>query len=563
MNRNVAFRLDQIAALYPDQIAIAEPVGKYRKGSYQPSTDREYQTLTFAELDDLSSRLAAGFQQMGMGQGHRIAMLVPFGAEFIVLVFALLKAGVTLVLIDPGMGRKNLVRCLSAANPDGFVAIPMAHYVRLLLKPKFPKAILNVTAGTTGRFLPKVTTEDLKTTNRELLDLGEAELTDPAAIIFTTGSTGPPKGVLYTHQTFNHQVDQIQHHYGIEPGGRDLSGFPLFGLFNALMGTTTIVPDMDPTRPANVEPQRLLDAMAQWKVNQAFGSPALWTRVGRYCEQEKVKIPTLNLILSAGAPVPPQVLRAMRDATPEDAHMFTPYGATEALPVASIESREVLRETAKAYFQGQGTCVGKRFDGIRWKVIEISDGPITDWKHRREVGIGEIGELMVCGPVVSTHYATRREQDLLHKVQDAQGTVWHRMGDVGYLDEQDRFWFCGRKSQRVESGTEVWFTDPCEGIVNADDHVRRSALVGIQSPTVPEDDRVPIMVLEPWDRASTKGEARKLLVQKIHSRLQEHRITSAIQHVLVYPREFPTDIRHNAKIFREKLAVWAKKQRLS
>ncbi len=242
------------------------------------------------------------------------------------------------------MGRRNLINCLEQTQPDGFVAIPLAQLVRMCLPHRFPTARFNVTVGRRLGILPAPTLLQLERTPSSLYEPPELELSSPAAIIFTTGSTGPPKGVLYTHRTFNSQVDQLVAHYGIQPGGKDLSGFPLFGLFNAVMGTTTIIPDMDPTRPADVDPPRLLDAIDQWQVTQAFGSPALWTAVGRYCVEHGRRVPTLRRVLSAGAPVPPNVLESMRVAIHPEGEMFTPYGATEALPIASIESREVLEE---------------------------------------------------------------------------------------------------------------------------------------------------------------------------------------------------------------------------
>jgi acyl-CoA synthetase (AMP-forming)/AMP-acid ligase II len=378
-------------------------------------------------------------------------------------------------------------------------------------------------------------------------------LDDPAAIIFTTGSTGPPKGVLYTHRTFNNQIDQLVEHYSIAPGGRDLSAFPLFGLFNAVMGVTTIVPDMDPTRPADVEPPRLLDAIDQWQVNQSFGSPALWTRVGRHCKDVGRKVPSLKRVFSAGAPVAPRVLewvRAMMDPVGE---VFTPYGATEALPVASIESRQVLTETAKFHAQGKGVCVGNRFSGIEWRVIKIVDGPIEDIHLVQELVPGEIGELMVRGAVVSRQYVTRPEQNALHKVHDGD-TVWHRMGDVGYLDDRDRFWFCGRKSHRVQSEKGDVFTEPCEAIINTHPSIYRSALV-------PLGDRPysrPVMVVEPWPEHRPKGPGERQLLDQLRQLAKQHEATSAIEDFLVYPTRLPTDIRHNAKIFREKLVPWVR-----
>ena len=385
------------------------------------------------------------------------------------------------------------------------------------------------------------------------LRLPNTKLDDPAAIIFTTGSTGPPKGVLYTHGTFNAQIDQVAGHYGIQPGGRDLSCFPLFGLFNAVMGTTTILPDMNPIRPADVDPIRLLDAIDQWQINQSFGSPALWTKVGGFCTNSGRRVESLKCVLSAGAPVPSRVLEQVRKAMHVEGCMYTPYGATEALPIASIESRTVLQETAWQTQKGAGTCVGNKFSGIRWRVIAIDDRPIRHIDGAKEMPLGEIGELMVRGAVVSKQYVTREDQNAIHKVKDGED-VWHRMGDVGYLDEQGRFWFCGRKSHRVISGDRVLYTETVEAIANSHPEVYRSALIG----TGDRFSQSPMVILEPWPK---KTHGRKLndaqLSQAVVEQLQDNPRSSHLKRVVVYPGKLPTDIRHNSKIFREKLTDWA------
>ncbi|MCA9127012.1 MAG: AMP-binding protein [Planctomycetales bacterium] len=550
-NGNIALRLRTVAARFPGQLALARPLGK--KPS---STNRNYETQTFAELELETSSIAAGLQAMGVQPAMRIVMLVKFGADFISLVFSLLKTGAVVVLVDPGMGRKNLLSCLEQVNPDGFVAIPAAHVVRMAMRHRFPKARLNVTVGPRLGFLPKPTLAQLAGTPSSLYQAPDITLDSPAAIIFTTGSTGPPKGVLYTHRTFNAQVDQLVEHYGIQPGGKDLSAFPLFGLFNAVMGTTTVIPDMDPTRPADVDPPRLLDAIDQWQVNQAFGSPALWTTVGRWAMQEGRRVTSLRRIFSAGAPVPAWVLESMRKVMADDGEMFTPYGATEALPVASIESREVLGETAKLCSQGRGTCVGRRFSGIQWKVIAIDDGPIADISQIRELPNGQIGELMVSGPVVTRQYVTRTDQNALHKVRDGDN-VWHRMGDVGYLDAHDRFWCCGRKSHRVRTTKGDMYTEPCEAIYNTHPHIHRSALVGVG----PIGEQTPVLVAEPWPEHSPGDSvSADQLTAQLRGLGREHELIRDIEQVLLYPGKLPTDIRHNSKIFREQIAPWAESQ---
>jgi len=549
MEFNVGRKLTAHATSSPNQIAIASPLGSHRQG-----TNRNYQTVSFRDLDERSSSIAAGLQAMGIGPGKRIALLVRFGEDFITLVFALLKTGATIVLIDPGMGKKNLIRCLAAAEPDGFVAIPQAHAILWWYAKFFPKATLNVTVGGRYGFCPSPTLEQLEgfsANNYRPVDRTES---DPASIIFTTGSTGPPKGVLYTHGTFHHQIQQLVARYAIIPGGMDLSCFPLFGLFNAVMGTTTILPDMNPIRPADVDPPRLLDAVDQWSINQSFGSPALWTAVGNHCQSNGRKVASLKLILSAGAPVAPRILRWMRAAMHDDGQVHTPYGATEALPIASIESREVLGETAAMAEQGRGTCVGQRFSGIEWRVIEINDGPIPTLDQTRELPRGEIGELMVTGPVISPEYMTRKDQNAMHKVFDG-ARIWHRMGDVGYLDDRNRFWYCGRKSHRVRMSNQTLYTEPCEAIMNTHPSVYRTALVGIGDPGFQR----PISIVETWPgkRPKPNSAAERALLVELKQLAQAHVTTAPLDEFLLYPGRLPTDIRHNSKIFREQLAPWA------
>lgn len=561
---NIGWELTRVANDSPDNIAVVEPAG--RDGNHK----RKYNSVTFRELDEDSSRIAAGLREFGVQPGMRLALLVKPGIDFVSLVFALFKAGVVTILIDPGMGRDNLVKCLEEAKPEGFVAIPLAQAVRCVKRRRFPLAKFNVTVGRRW-FWGGTTLRKLRRTIRKLEPI-ETDDRDPAAIIFTTGSTGPPKGVLYRHGNFANQVTQIRDRYQIQPGEVDLPGFPLFGLFNSAMGVTTVFPEMDFTRPADVNPTFVLEHVRDWQPTQSFGSPALWNTVGKYFEKQNQpdKLASVKRVLSAGAPVPPHVLARVRAAIADDGEIHTPYGATEALPVASISASEVLGETAEKSAHGAGTCVGRRFDGIQWRVIRITDKPIANIDQAEELPRGETGELIVQGPVVTTEYVTRTDANALAKISDGDG-FWHRMGDCGYLDDQDRFWFCGRKSHRILTRNGTMFTVPCEAIANGHPRVYRSALVGIEVAKASNDSseegngtggKTPVMIVEAWPehKAGNAAEQTRLL-DEVHARLAESWLTNSIErgHVLLHP-SFPVDIRHNAKIFREKLAPWASEQ---
>jgi acyl-CoA synthetase (AMP-forming)/AMP-acid ligase II len=542
---NVAWRLRQTAEANPHGLGVAEPLKKWIEGK------RQYNRVSFQELDDDSTLLAAGLHAAGAKPGTRMALMVRPGIDFISCVFAMLKAGVVMVLIDPGMGRKNMLKCLEEVQPEGFVAIPLAHAMRVLMKRRFPKAKINVTVGRRW-FWGGWTIKQLRNRKLDNWQLPQTLATDPAAIIFTTGSTGPPKGVLYRHGNFYHQVTEIQARYDIQPGETDLPGFPLFALFNCAMGVSTVIPDMDPTRPAEVNPRNIIDPVADFEISQAFGSPALWNTVSRYCEANEVTMPTLKRVLSAGAPVPPHVIQRVRNSIAPDGDIHTPYGATESLPVASISGSEVLGETAAQTKIGKGVCVGAKFPGIQWRVINIDDGPIEKLVDAKEVARGQIGELMVQGDVVTWQYVTRTDANPLHKIYDDE-KVWHRMGDVGYLDDQDRFWFCGRKAHRIRAAEGDMFTIPCEAIFNEHQHVYRSALVGVGE----IGKEKPVLIAEPWPEHRPQNESEKQILQnELLELAQSNPLTAAIETILIH-KSLPVDIRHNSKIFREQLKTWA------
>jgi acyl-CoA synthetase (AMP-forming)/AMP-acid ligase II len=582
---NVAARLSEMAQAMSNAIALVEPLGYDNQGR------RRYRHFTFGQLDQDSDQIAQGLRQMGVVPGTRLALLVPPGIDFVSLVFGLLKAGAVSILIDPGMGRANLIQCLQEAEPQGFIGTALVQAIRVFLRRRFPRARFNVTVGRRW-FWGGATLEQFRSRAPSDHSPAPTNADDPAAIIFTTGSTGPPKGVLFTHGNFDAQVEQLRDAYQIRPGEVDLPAFPLFGLFNCALGVTAVIPDMDPSRPAQVDPVKIVEAVRDWKVTQTFGSPAIWNRVGQYCQEHDIQLSTLRRVLSAGAPVSAEVLGRMKACIHPEGEIHTPYGATEALPVATISASEVLRETAEQTRQGAGACVGRKFPGIHWKVIRIVDGPIVSIDDIEELPPGEIGELIVRGPQVTKSYVTRVEANATAKIlwfsrdpnsdktddkssfsRDPQGSafrpdwaptegwprsectkeVWHRMGDAGYFDPQDRFWFCGRVAHRVITADGPLYTICCEAIFNRHPDIFRSALVGVGRAR----HQRPVIILQPKPgKMPANAAAEKSLLDEIRLLAQGSPLTKSIRDFLFHPA-FPVDIRHNAKIFREKLALWA------
>jgi acyl-CoA synthetase (AMP-forming)/AMP-acid ligase II len=280
-----------------------------------------------------------------------------------------------------------------------------------------------------------------------------------------------------------------------------------------------------------------------------FGSPALLDTVGRWGAARGVRLPTVRHVISAGAPVSPEIIERFQRMLPDGASIHTPYGATESLPVATISSHEILGETRNATDRGAGTCVGRPVPSIEATLIRIDDGPIAEWNDGLLVADGEIGEIVVKGRQVTREYYNAPEHNRLAKIADSGG-VRHRMGDLGYVDDAGRLWFCGRKSQRVRTPSGTLFTEPCEAVFNAHPAVFRSALVGVGAPGA----QLPVLCveLEKHVRRRQRGRVRRELM----ARAQEFEHTSEIETVLFHPG-FPVDIRHNAKIGRGALAAWA------
>ncbi len=514
---------------------------------------RTGERISFAELNGRADAYANYFATNGLGPGDVTILMVTPSVDFICLTLALFKIGTPIVLIDPGMGYKNLLRCIERVSPEFLVGIPKAILFSKVFSKPFHTVKKSFCCGNSLGLLGLDITKDIHETGLEY-PVYQPSTTDLAAIIFTTGSTGPPKGVCYEHSVFSAQLRLIKEYYTIGSNDVDQPAFPLFALFSAALGACSVIPDMDPTKPANVDPRKFVASIQKNQVTYSFGSPAIWNVVSRYCLDHGIVLGSVRKVLMAGAPVPYELMKRVRNILPADAKVFTPYGATESLPIVSIEGGEVVSETWKQSRLGKGTCVGRPLPGIDIKIIEISDGPLTELTENMMVDTGKIGEIIVRGDVVTKAYLNNPEETTLAKMKDGD-TFWHRMGDVGYLDDANRLWFCGRRAHRVVTKSQTLFSVPCEAIINEHPDVYRSALVGIHGCDA-EKTIIPVIIVEP--KKDGRGNNKKL-IEEVKKRAGQSELTQEIEHFLVH-KNFPVDIRHNAKIFREKLALWAQKK---
>jgi olefin beta-lactone synthetase len=536
-NANVARHLRQHARERPLAAAIRTPV------SVGPGGEVAHHTLGFGELDPLTDAAARIFRRAGIRPGTRTLLALNPGEPLVVGLYGLLKAGAVPVLIDPGMGFRAALACVERTRPQALVGTLKATLLSRLPLRALGSLAVRVTLGT-----GTLRRELARARHGEADPLHAAGPDDLAAILFTSGSTGSPKGVRYTHGMLEAQLGLIRSTFGMGCGDIDLPLLPAFSAFNPALGVTTVTPLINPAKPAACDPMPLLEAIRGEKVTTSFGSPTLWDILARAAEVRRLTLPSLRLILTAGAPVPPGLVARLARVAP-NATVHTPYGATECLPVSSVTGAEILRETGEAARLGRGTCVGRPVGGVRIRVVREHDGPLSSPDSAEGCASGEVGEVLVTGPTVTREYDHLPEATRLAKCVDAQGCTWHRMGDLGTLDAKGRLWFHGRRVEALRTSQGRLTTESVEPSFADHPAVARCALVGIG----PRGRQEAALVVQPRRMPARDIEARNLAAE-----LRHHAAANPLSlrvRWVVFQASLPVDVRHNAKVHRLRLAA--------
>ncbi len=577
---SVAGWLERNARAFPDKPAVIHPDRRGPAG---------YRTITYGELQRTVEELARGFRRAGITRGTRTVLMAPPGPELFALCFALFRVGAVPVVVDPGMGVRRMLHCYRAVGAEAFIGPPLAQLVRVLGRRTFAAVRVPVTLGR-RRLGRGHTLTALRTTPATGSRADAAAPTggdDLLMIGFTTGSTGPAKGVEYTHRMALSIARQIEEVHGRTRDDVSLVTLPFYGVLDLVYGSTLVLAPLAPARVARADPALLLDALERFRVTTMFASPALLRNLAGHLTgpaRGRHPLPDLRCVVSGGAPVPDTVVAALRRVLDEKAKIHVTYGATEVLPITSIEAAEILgddvethREDAEAEggagavaatgagtaarsAAGEGTCVGRPVPGTRVTIVPVTDGPLARLDPTTGLPAGRVGEILVHGDSVSKRYHRAPHSDAAHKVTEVRpdgedSRIWHRTGDLGHLDAEGRLWFCGRTAQRVRTGYRDLHTVRCEGVFNAHPLVRRTALVG----TGPAGAQRPVICVEIETGTGLDESGWTELVAELRTMAEGHAATTGLHEFLRHPG-FPVDIRHNAKIGREELARWAERQ---
>jgi len=533
---NVARHLKEAAIRFPEATATLTPSGRGLEGRAL------HEARTFRELDRESDAVATLIESEGIRPGDRVLLAVRPGRELITGMFALLKAGAVPVAIDPGMGPRSFLSCVKSSAPSGLLGTRTATLLSRLPLAALGSIRIRLTCG--GRRWRKAA-EDSGMTHRPITP---RRPDDEAAVLFTSGSTGAPKGVRYDHGMFNAQIGLIRGTFGIAHGEVDMAMLPLFALFNPALGVTTVTPALDPSRPMNADPEPLVSALLSEKVTTSFGSPAIWGKVADHCEARGATLPSLRRLLIAGAPVSAELIAKLRVIAP-NCVTHTPYGATECLPVTTIRGDELLGEARQLALRGEGTCVGTAVEGVEVRIIRETDGPIGSLGEAAECGSGEAGEIIATGPNVTREYDALPEATRLAKIREGD-RIWHRMGDLGRIGADGRLYFLGRRAEKVRTAEGELPTECLEPAFRQHPHVARCALIGLGEPP----RQIPALVVEarPGAHPETR-EARERFEAELRGIARVNPRSEMVRHI-VFQRALPVDVRHNAKIHRLRLA---------
>lgn len=554
-------------------------------------------TLTWAELNQQVNAAATRLHALGVRPGDRVNLMVPPGARLTTLIYACMKLGAVIVVADTGLGIPGLTRALKGANPSFLVGIPAALSaartllwpgVRISVEPlgSVQEKLLGVAGsvftapaadGTPGAPVPTPTVVEFPS------PVPDAD----AAVLYTSGSTGPAKGVVYTQRQLAGMRDAITNTYGFAPGSGLVAGFAPFALLGPALGATSVTPTMDVTRPKTLTASALASAAAAIDASVVFASPAALVNVVATADElnaeQRAALAKVQTVLSAGAPIPVPLLEALSALVP-NASLHTPYGMTEGLPVTDVSFEMIRQAIAEGTpnaagevldpFARDGVCVGFAVYGAAVAIAPLlQDGSVAD-ELTHEPGV--TGEILVSAPHVKDRYDTL----WVTEEQSISTPGWHHTGDVGHLDASGRLWVEGRLAHVLLTSQGVLTPVAAEQSAESLPEVRRAALVAVG----PAGTAAPVLVIEASAntaaleaRQSASGLKRALLdrvpgarrfpiaegvapfelSQLVRQKVAED--TGVELAAVLVVHEHPTDIRHNSKIDRPALGEWASK----
>ena len=549
---NILDKLSSTSDAFPDKIAFAF----IRKGN-KKKTD----SISFRELDQKSDRAARYLSNRGFKDGLVTLVLARPSTEFVVLMYAMLKTGAVPLLLPSiktrkRSGRAQLRKILNRARPEGVIGSGLLLAIRRILRLG-PRKLRTINVRNLKKFYSNSNNGSGFTSKKEI------DWTDvPAFVRYTTGSTGPPKGVIYSHGMLHSLLRTLES-----------EGITSDDVFFGRSGTLIIHPLIGISsvsimaKPRNIRGQEIVETVSTWGATAAFLSPPSAIHLANYLEshaeshnQSRAMLESLTRIYVGGETISAGFVSTIESHLSEERSprggFRLVYGATEGFPLCQAHASTII-ETHPKTESGMGFCLGEPVEGIMIRILSFEDyNEQFDPSIASEVsgyGPGSIGEISAMGPAVYSSLIGQDEIEFggpkttAHDSLD--GTNWHRTGDLGYLDQHGRVWIVGRKAHRVRSKNGYTLhTKQIEEIFNHSLGIRTALVEG-------PDNHWPVILVEkdnaPWNemKKRLKEEAKRACGLLGY----DGELT-----FLQYGGVFPVDSGHEAKIEREKLSNWAK-----
>lgn len=513
MDINIVSRLKEASEKHPLKKAIII------------DSDKKKETVTYRELFEKTDSFSKALLEKGIRPKDRVIVMVPMSIELYIALLGIIKIGGIAVFADPWVSPFQMAKFCSYAAPKAYIGGFKAHILRL-----FKKDLLNIDisvfSGNHSEMFKNSIAAMTKNSKGSNL-IYQASKNDSALITFTSGSSGIPKGADRTHGFLNNQYEILTKEFSNNQNDVDMTSFPVFALKNLGQGITTIIPDADLKKISGIKPEKIIAQIKKHKVNTITASPPFFKKMEQYLSMNNFVI-EIDRIITGGAPVAKDDVIKWKKVF-KNSKIFIAYGSTEAEPVSAINADEkILYEDNPL----KGICTGRIIENVEAAIIDLKDQPSENFD---KPCINKKGELVVTGPHVCKGYYKNPEADLENKLKDKKGRIWHKMGDTGYIDKENRFWLTGRvhsvfyhKNTLIEPGI-------IENIIyNKFQNVKQVAVL--------KTDKEPVVIISYKKSLPDQTAVRKEL-KKYNYDFK----------VIITQKNLPVDPRHNSKTDYKKL----------
>ncbi|MFP5520072.1 MAG: alpha/beta fold hydrolase [Bdellovibrionia bacterium] len=500
-----------------------------------------HDSINYRNFATRINSFAKGLIDIGIQKGDRVIIFLPMSLDMYTAMFAVQRIGAIAVFLDSWARSHHLGASAECVDPKAMISFKQA-FDLVDQVPEFKSMPIRIMYGPgencTHRF------EQLL--KQEISPIAAVESEYTALITFTTGSTGKPKGANRTHRFLSAQHHALSHVIPYTDRDSDMPAFPIFSLNNLATGVTTILPALDLAAPSAKDSAILANQIIHEKITCTTLSPSMLVGLAKFCSENNIQLSGLRRVVTGGAPISKDDVRNFYAIAPQT-EIWILYGSTEAEPMAHIEGRDMLKENANKDPEvvEEGVNVGHISDDIDFKFVKIIDGPVSlpngDWSGV-ELAAGEVGEFICTGDHVCRDYYNNTEAFKTTKILDSKNRVWHRTGDLAYIDKDKNLWIVGRVNNAITRGGKYYFPVRAEVLLKRFDFVARCAFLGLDDDKLGQANCIAIELKKDLDLNSFDKETAKSEILRVFAK------NNIPVDKIFLVESVPMDPRHHSKV---------------